>query len=84
MESDLYATFGDENTKFQIGLNHKNNYSNMHLFLNLKFENTFNMKNLGTKLLLTSKDNIFGLRNLSLKSFRKKNLDMLWKQYMKY
>ena len=84
VESDLYATFGDENTKFQIGLNHKNNYSNMHLFLNLKFENTFNMKNLGTKLLLTSKDNIFGLRNLSLKSFRKKNLDMLWKQYMKY
>ena len=84
IESDFYATFGDEKMKFQIGLNHIKNNSNMNLFFNLKFENTLDKKNLGTNLLITSKDSIFGLRNLSLKSFRRKNLDMLWKKHMKY
>ena len=84
VESEIYATFGDETMKFQIGLNHINNNSNMNLFFNLKFENTLDKKNLGTNLLITSKDSIFGLRNLSLKSFRRKNLDMLWKKHMKY
>lgn len=84
LESEFYATFGDEKMKFQIGLNHIKNNSNMNLFFNLKFENTLDKKNLGTNLLITSKDSIFGLRNLSLKSFRRKNLDMLWKKHMKY
>ena len=84
VESEIYATFGDETMKFQIGLNHIKNNSNMNLFFNLKFENTLDKKNLGTNLLITSKDSIFGLRNLSLKSFRRKNLDMLWKKHMKY
>jgi len=84
LESEFYATFGDEKVKFQIGLNHIKNNSNMNLFFNLKFENTLDKKNLGTNLLITSKESIFGLRNLSLKSFRRKNLDMLWKKHMKY
>ena len=84
VESEIYATFGDETMKFQIGLNHIKNNSNMNLFFNMKFENTLDKKNLATNLLITSKDSIFGLRNLSLKSFRKKNLDMLWKKHMKY
>jgi len=84
LESEFYATFGDEKVKFQIGLNHMKNNSNMNLFFNLKFENTLDKKNLGTNLLITSKESIFGLRNLSLKSFRRKNLDMLWKKHMKY
>jgi len=84
LESEFYATFGDEKMKFQIGLNHIKNNSNMNLFFNLKFENTLDKKNLGTNLLITSKESIFGLRNLSLKSFRRKNLDMLWKKHMKY
>ena len=84
LESEFYATFGDEKMKFQIGLNHIKNNSNMNLFFNLKFENTLDKKNLATNLLITSKDSIFGLRNLSLKSFRRKNLDMLWKKHMKY
>ncbi|MDB2537319.1 hypothetical protein OAQ78_02350 [Amylibacter sp.] len=84
LESEFYATFGDEKMKFQIGLNHIKNNSNMNLFFNLKFENTLDKKNLATNLLITSKDSIFGLRNLSLKSFRRKNLDILWKKHMKY
>ncbi|MDA9313383.1 hypothetical protein N9Q41_01465 [Amylibacter sp.] len=84
VESEIYATFGDETMKFQIGLNHIKNNSNMNLFFNMKFENTLDKKNLATNLLITSKDSIFGLRNLSLKSFRRKNLDMLWKKHMKY
>ena len=84
VESEIYATFGDETMKFQIGLNHIKNNSNMNLFFNMKFENTLDKKNLATNLLITSKDSIFGLRNLSLKSFRKKNLDILWKKHMKY
>ncbi|MDA9005729.1 hypothetical protein N9J49_06750 [Amylibacter sp.] len=84
LESEFYATFGDEKMKFQIGLNHIKDNSNMNLFFNLKFENTLDKKNLGTNLLITSKNSIFGLRNLSLKSFRRKNLDMLWKKHMKY
>ena len=84
VESEIYATFGDETMKLQIGLNHIKNNSNMNLFFNMKFENTLDKKNLATNLLITSKDSIFGLRNLSLKSFRRKNLDMLWKKNMKY
>ena len=84
IESDFYATFGDESMKFQIGLNQIKNNSNMNMFINLKFENTLNRKKFGTNMIITSKDSVFGLRNISLKSFRKKNLDVLWRKYIKY
>jgi len=84
VESEFYATFGDENMKFQVGLNQIKNNSNMNMFFNLKFENVLNKENFGTNVTITSKDNVFGLGKLSLKSFRKKNLDMLWKKYMNY
>ena len=84
VESELYVTFGDENMKFQVGLNQIKNNSNMNMFFNLKFENNLNKKNFGTNVIITSKDSVFGLGKLSLKSFRKKNLDMLWKKYMNY
>ena len=70
--------------KFQVGLNQIKNNSNMNMFFNLKFENILNKENFGTNVIITSKDSVFGLRKLSLKSFRKKNLDMLWKKYMNY
>ena len=84
VESELYATFGDEGIKFQIGLNQIVNNSNMNMFFNLKFENVLNKENFETNVTITSKDSIFGLGKLSLKSFRKKNLDMLWKKYINY
>ena len=84
VESEFYATFGDENMKFQVGLNQIKNNSNMNMFFNLKFENNLNKENFGTNVIITSKDSVFGLGKLSLKSFRKKNLDMLWKKYMNY
>ena len=56
----------------------------MNMFFNLKFENVLKKKNFETNVTITSKDSIFGLGKLSLKSFRKKNLDMLWKKYMNY
>ena len=84
VESELYATFGDEGIKFQIGLNQIVNNSNMNMFFNLKFENTLNMRNFGSNVILTSKESMFGLKKLSLKSFRKKNLDKLWKKYINY
>ena len=77
VESELYATFGGENMKFQVGLNKIKNNSNMNMFFNLKFENTLNIENFGTNVILSSKYSGFGLRNLSLKSFRRKNLDQL-------
>jgi hypothetical protein len=84
VESEIYATFGNETTKLQIGLNQIKNNSNMNMFINLKFENTLNSKKFGTNMIVTSKDSVFGLRNISLKSFRKKNLDVLWRKYIKY
>ena len=84
VESEVYATFGDENIKFKVGLDQIKNSSNMNMFFNLKFENTLNKENFGTNIITSSKDNIFGLKKLSLKSFRKKNLDKLWKKYMNY
>jgi hypothetical protein len=84
VESEFYATFGDETTKLQIGFDQIKNNSNMNMFFNLKFENVLNKENFGTNVTITSKDSVFGLRKLSLKSFRKKNLDMLWKKYMNY
>ena len=84
VESELCVTFGDENMKFQVGLNQIKNNSNMNMFFNLKFENNLYKENFGTNVIITSKDSIFGLGKLSLKSFRRKNLDMLWKKHMKY
>ena len=84
VESELCVTFGDENMKFQVGLNQIKNNSNMNMFFNLKFENNLYKENFGTNVIITSKDSVFGLGKLSLKSFRRKNLDMLWKKHMKY
>ena len=84
VESEFYATFGDENLKFEIGFDQIKNNSDMNMFFNLKFENILNKENFGTNIIISSKDNIFGLKKLSLKSFRKKNLDMLWKKYINY
>jgi len=84
VETEFYTTFGDENIKFEVGLNQIKNSSNMNMFFNLKFENTFNEENFGSNVIITSKKNIFGLKKLSLKSFRKKNLDVLWKKYINY
>ena len=84
VESELYATFGDENMKFQVGLNQIKNNSNMNMFFNLKFENTLNKENFKSNVIISSKKSIFGLKKLSLKSFRKKNLDKLWKKYINY
>ena len=84
LESEFYATFGDETMKFQIGFDQIKNNSNMNMFFNLKFENILNKENFGTNVIISSKDSVFGLRNLSLKSFRRKNLDKLWKKNMNY
>ena len=84
VDKDIYATFGDENMKFQLGLSQIKNNSKINMFFNLKFENALNKKNFGTNIILTSKESVFGLRNLSLKSFRRKNLNMLWRKNMKY
>ena len=84
LESEFYATFGDETMKFQIGFDQIKNNSNMNMFFNLKFENILNKENFGTNVIISSKDSVFGLRNLSLKGFRRKNLDKLWKKNMNY
>jgi len=84
VESEIYATFGDESMKLQIGFDQIKNSSNINMFFNLKFENTLDMENFGTNVILTSKSSIHGLRKLSLKNLRKKNLDILWKKYMNY
>jgi hypothetical protein len=84
VESEIYATFGDENLEFQIGFDKIKNNSNMDIFFNLKFEYTPNKENFGTNVIISSKDSVFGLSNLRLKSFRKKNLDKLWKKNMNY
>jgi hypothetical protein len=82
--SNLYATFGDERMKFQIGFDQIKNSSDMNVFFNLKLENNLEKKKFKTNIFITSKENISSLRNFSLKSFREKNLDMLWKKYMNY
>ena len=84
VESELYVTFGDENMKFQVGLNQIKSNSNMNVFFDLKFENVLNKENFGTNVTITLKDSVFSLGKLSLKSFRRKNLDKLWKKHMNY
>ncbi|MDA9355473.1 hypothetical protein N9R24_05675 [Amylibacter sp.] len=84
VESEFYATFRYENIKFEVGLDQIRNSSNMNMFFNLKLENTINNRNFGSNIIITSKESTFGLKKLSLKSFRKKSLDKLWKKYMNY
>ena len=82
-KSELYASFGHQNIKFQLGFDKINSTSKLNLFFNLRFENKIENR-LGTNIFLSSRDNISGLRDLSLKIFRKKNLDVLWKKNMNY
>ena len=82
--SELYATFDDENMKFQIGLNRIKNNSNINMFFNLRFEDIIYKKKLATNFILTSKNSLFAIRNFSLKNFKKKNLDKLWKKHINY
>jgi len=82
--SEIYASFGDEAMKFQVGLDQIKNSSNMNMFFNVKLENNLNRRNFGSNITITSKESIFGLRKLNLKSFRRKNLDKLWKKHMNY
>jgi hypothetical protein len=84
VESELYVTFGGENMKFQVGLDQIKNSSNMNMFFNLKLESTLNKRNFESNVIITSKKSTFGLKKLSLKSFRKKNLDKLWKKHMSF
>jgi hypothetical protein len=84
IERNYFASFGDTNVKFQIGLNQIKNNSNMNMFFNLRVENNLEKKNFKTNLMITSKENIFGLRNLSLKNFRKKSLDKIWSKHINY
>ena len=84
VESEFYATFADEKMKFQIGLDQIKSNSEMNVFFSLKFENTLNKENFGLSTIITSKEGIFDLKKLSLKSLRKNNLDKLWKKYMDY
>ena len=70
--------------KLQIGFDQIKNNSNMNMFLNLKFENILKKENFGSNIMITSKESISGSRSLSLKSFRRKNLDKLWKKHMNY
>jgi len=84
VESELYVTFWDENMKFQIGLDQIKNNSDMNMFFNFKLENTLSKENFVSNVLITSKKSIFGLKKLTLKSFRRYNLDKLWKKHMNY
>ena len=84
VESELYVTFWDENMKFQVGLDQIKNNSDMNMFFNFKLENTLSKENFVSNVLITSKKSIFGLKKLTLKSFRRYNLDKLWKKYMNY
>jgi hypothetical protein len=82
--SELYATFGDKSMKFQVGLDKIKSRSNINMFLNFIVEHNLKKKKLSTNAIITSKNNIFSLNNLTLKSLRKKNLDMLWKKYINF
>ena len=68
MKAELYATFWDEKMKFQIGFDQIKNVSDPNMFFNLKFENTLDKENFSTNIIVTSKDSILGLRNLSFYS----------------
>ena len=84
LKAELYVTFGDERINLQIGLDQIKNFSDSNMFFNLVFENTLDKESFRNNVIVSSRDSILGLRNLSLKSFRRKNLDMLWKKYINY
>ena len=83
VSSEIYGTFSKENVKFQIGLNEMRNTSNMNIFFNLTFEDIVNVKSFSSKITHTTK-NDFIVDNLTLKRFRKHNLDLIWRKYFKY
>ena len=84
VESEFYATFGDEKIKFEVGLDQIKKSSKMNMFFNLKIENTLNKRNFASNIMVSSKESMFFLKKLTLKSFRKKNLDNIWKKHMNY
>ena len=59
------------------------NTSNMNIFFNLTFEDIFYVKNLNSKITHTTNNSII-TNNLTLKKFRKYNLDSLWRKYLRF
>lgn len=82
--SDIYASMGEENMKFRVGLNQISKNSNMNIFLNLKLENIIEKKHFRSSISMSSKNGINIDDNLSLKRFRKKTLDSIWRKDFKF
>lgn len=81
---EAYATFGDDKMKFQIGFNQGKYNSNTKMFISLVFKNITNNQKFNTNLTLNSKHSLNENDNLSLKNFRKKSLDQIWRKRMHF
>lgn len=81
--SDIYASIDAEKVKFQIGLSQIKNNSQIDLFLNFKFDNIMNSNKIDSIISISSKDEIV-IDKMSLKKFRKQNLDSIWRKKVKF
>lgn len=82
--SDIYASVGKKKTKFQVGLNQIKDNSSLSFFIKLKFEDIIDKKYLDSKLIISSENSITHDEYLSLKGFRRHNLDALWRKNMNF
>ena len=82
--SDIFASFGEENMIFQIGLREIKNIHNTNIFFNLMLEDILYKKYFNSKINIRLRNDIINDNNLSLKSFRKHKLDSLWEKYIKF
>ena len=84
ISSDIFASFYKENVKFQLGINHIRNNSNSGIFFNIRVENLIDKKYFTPNVSISSKNDIFSDKNLSLKKYRKQSLDLLWRDKIKF
>ena len=82
LQSKIHTTFDYDKSKLQIGLKHLKNKPGIDMFLNLEFQNIKRKKYFDSRLTLNSGNDIINHRNLTLKNFRKKSLDSIWRKYM--
>jgi len=84
LKSDIYASFGEENVKLQVGLNDIKGNSDASFFVNLRFEDIIKNGHFGSNIYMNTKNEMIFNDNLSLKKFRKQGLDSLWRKHLKF
>ena len=80
--AEIFATLEHKGKAIKLGLNKVTNKSDINIFFNINLKNLFAIKDMNVILDINSSNYFNSDKKLSLKSLRKKNLDVIWRDEM--